>query len=34
LYIVQRLAQGLGGAVQVRDRVPHGAIFAASFPNR
>lgn len=34
LYIVQRLVQGLGGTVQVRDRSPHGAIFAASFPNR
>lgn len=34
LYIVQRLVQGLGGTVQVRDRSTHGAIFAASFPNR
>lgn len=34
LYIVQRLAHGLGGAVQVRGRQPHGSIFAASFPNR
>lgn len=34
LYIVRRLAQRLGGAVHVRARVPHGAIFAASFPNR
>jgi signal transduction histidine kinase len=34
LYIVQRLAQRLGGAVQVRQAVPHGAIFAASFPDR
>lgn len=34
LYIVQRLTQRLGGAVQVRQRVPHGAIFAVSFPDR
>lgn len=34
LYIVQRLTQRLGGAVQVRSAVPHGAIFAASFPDR
>jgi signal transduction histidine kinase len=34
LYIVRRLAQGLGGSVHIRERVPHGAIFAASFPNR
>ncbi|MEO8589193.1 MAG: HAMP domain-containing sensor histidine kinase [Flavobacteriales bacterium] len=34
LYIVQRLVQRLGGAVHLRTRVPHGAIFAASFPNR
>lgn len=34
LYIVQRLTQRLGGAVHVRQGAPHGAIFAASFPNR
>jgi two-component system sensor histidine kinase CiaH len=34
LYIVQRLVQGLGGTVNVSPRQPHGAIFAASFPNR
>ena len=34
LYIVQRLVQRMGGAIQVRRRAPHGAIFAASFPNR
>lgn len=34
LYIVQRLVQRLGGAVEVRGRRPHGAIFAASFPHR
>lgn len=34
LYIVQRLTQRLGGAVQVRAAVPHGAIFTASFPDR
>lgn len=34
LYIVQRLVVRLGGAVHVRRRSPHGAIFAASFPNR
>lgn len=34
LYIVQRLVQRLGGGIQVRKRSPHGAIFAASFPNR
>jgi signal transduction histidine kinase len=34
LYIVQRLAQRLGGQVTVKDRHPSGAIFAASFPNR
>jgi signal transduction histidine kinase len=32
LYIVKRLAQALGGAVSVRNRRPHGAIFAVSFP--
>jgi signal transduction histidine kinase len=32
LYIVKRLAQALGGAVTVRNRRPHGAIFAVSFP--
>lgn len=34
LYIVQRLVQRMGGAVHVRKRAPHGAIFAASFPDR
>ncbi len=34
LYIVQRLVQRLGGAVEVRARRPQGAIFAASFPHR
>lgn len=34
LYIVQRLTQRLGGAVHVRQGVPSGAIFAASFPDR
>ncbi len=34
LYIVQRLTQRLGGAIQVRQAVPQGAIFAASFPDR
>jgi signal transduction histidine kinase len=34
LYIVQRLTQRLGGAVHVRQATPHGAIFAASFPDR
>jgi signal transduction histidine kinase len=34
LYIVQRLVQRLGGSIHVRTRSPHGAIFAASFPNR
>lgn len=34
LYIVQRLVQGLGGAVQAKQRRPHGTIFAASFPYR
>lgn len=34
LYIVRRLTQALGGSVHVRERDPHGAIFAASFPNR
>jgi signal transduction histidine kinase len=33
LYIVHRLTKGLGGAVHVRNRRPHGAIFAASFPD-
>jgi two-component system, OmpR family, sensor histidine kinase CiaH len=32
LYIVKRLAQALGGTVTIRDRQPHGAIFAVSFP--
>lgn len=32
LYIVRRLAQALGGAVSFRNRRPHGAIFAVSFP--
>jgi signal transduction histidine kinase len=32
LYIVKRLAHALGGAVSVRNRRPHGAIFAVSFP--
>ncbi|MBL7952588.1 MAG: hypothetical protein JNM62_12815 [Flavobacteriales bacterium] len=34
LYIVQRLAQRLGGAVHVRQGTTGGAIFAASFPDR
>ncbi len=34
LYIVQRLAQRLGGAVTIQDRPGGGSIFAASFPNR
>ncbi|HMC96675.1 MAG TPA: HAMP domain-containing sensor histidine kinase, partial [Flavobacteriales bacterium] len=34
LYIVHRLVHRLGGAVHVRSRSPHGAIFAASFPDR
>ena len=34
LYIVQRLTERLGGAVHVRQGVPGGAIFAASFPDR
>jgi signal transduction histidine kinase len=34
LYIVQRLAERLGGDVQLRKGVPHGAIFAVSFPDR
>jgi signal transduction histidine kinase len=34
LYIVQRLAQRLGGDVQLSKGVPHGAIFAVSFPDR
>ncbi len=34
LYIVQRLTQRLGGAVVVRQGPGHGAIFAASFPDR
>jgi signal transduction histidine kinase len=34
LYIVHRLVQRLGGTIQVQDRQPHGAIFAASFPLR
>lgn len=32
LYIVRRLTQALGGNVQLNERRPHGAIFAASFP--
>lgn len=32
LYIVKRLVQALGGTVTVRNRRPHGAIFAVSFP--
>lgn len=34
LYIVQRLAKRLGGDIHVSQAVPHGAIFAASFPIR
>lgn len=34
LYIVQRLAQRLGGEVRVDKAAPKGAIFAASFPDR
>lgn len=34
LYIVQRLVQRLGGAVQVGQAASGGAIFAASFPDR
>lgn len=34
LYIVQRLTHRLGGGIHVRQRAPHGAIFAASFPDR
>jgi signal transduction histidine kinase len=34
LYIVQRLARTLGGAVDVRDREGGGSIFVASFPNQ
>lgn len=34
LYIVQRLVHRLGGRMEVRDRAPHGAIFAALFPTR
>lgn len=34
LYIVQRLVQRLGGAIEVRHAAPTGAIFAASFPDR
>ena len=34
LYIVRRLAQRLGGSVEVRARAPKGSIFAASFPQR
>lgn len=34
LYIVQRLAQRLGGDVRVGQASPRGAIFAASFPDR
>ncbi|MEX1132912.1 MAG: HAMP domain-containing sensor histidine kinase [Flavobacteriales bacterium] len=33
LYIVRRLTQALGGNVQLNERRPHGATFAASFPN-
>jgi signal transduction histidine kinase len=32
LYIVKRLVQQLGGGITVKDRRPHGSIFAASFP--
>jgi len=34
LYIVQRLAERMGGAVFLTKADPHGAIFAVSFPNR
>ncbi|HQV75305.1 MAG: hypothetical protein KBA60_00410 [Flavobacteriales bacterium] len=34
LYIVQRLAERMGGAVSLGKADPHGAIFAVSFPNR
>lgn len=34
LYIVQRLAQRMGGAVTLQRAEPHGAIFAVSFPDR
>ncbi len=34
LYIVQRLAQRMGGAVNLQKRSPQGAIFAVSFPDR
>lgn len=34
LYIVQRLVHRLGGDVHYKPRSPHGAIFAASFPDR
>lgn len=33
LYIVKRLTQRCGGAVEVRPRQPRGSIFAAAFPN-
>jgi signal transduction histidine kinase len=32
LYIVKRSVQQLGGGITVKDRRPHGSIFAASFP--
>ncbi|MBK9175079.1 MAG: HAMP domain-containing histidine kinase [Flavobacteriales bacterium] len=33
LYIVKRLVMRCGGTVEVRDRVPHGAIFTVEFPH-
>lgn len=33
LYIVKRLVARCGGTIEVRDRVPHGAIFTAAFPH-
>ncbi|HRD52170.1 MAG TPA: HAMP domain-containing sensor histidine kinase [Flavobacteriales bacterium] len=32
LYVVRRLVQRHGGHVSIRDTVPHGATFAATFP--
>ncbi len=32
LFIVQRLMRALGGRIEYRPQVPHGAIFAATFP--
>lgn len=32
LYVVRRLVQRHGGRVSIRDTVPHGATFAATFP--